>query len=499
MHDNKDNIDELFRENLENHEVSPSPEVWDRLSASLDDASRTKTRVLWFYRIAAASVLLLFAVSGWYLWSDSGIATDDKFVAGELVPGSSSKNESAMFQGEPISNKAVPSQEKYAAQTNSRSGAIANPSSKNKIGKIDFSISEEGTKTTETAQMPEKETRLQAFSVKLISPMTAKVVPATVEIYDLQEFSTVALSFADRKIIAANLAAMETVNPKRTKIRLTSIGASVSPSFSKENEIGSGRMMNYDVMPTQDVVSLVSLGAGQSMASSGYENIALDGRYKASVGAGANVEIKITQRLRIQTGLNYETLAKDIGSVPVVLFNRNLMSDSPADQYCSFAAETNSLFRSSGELNVQTSNGVVSVNLPEKAQMTSVAEHTSSSFSMNQKMVFIDLPIFLKYRLWGDQLGVDFLGGLNANFLVYDQAYLGDGKNRVSEGNLDGNATFTWGYNLGLGLDYQIGRRLNLSMQPIFKMNLVPIGQQSFNSDLRLMTLNLYTGIAYRF
>ena len=64
---NKDqNIDEIFRNQLNGFEVTPSNEVWDRISTTMGH-SKKKRRVLFIWSFSGAASLFFAFLLGWYL------------------------------------------------------------------------------------------------------------------------------------------------------------------------------------------------------------------------------------------------------------------------------------------------------------------------------------------------------------------------------------------------------------------------------------------------
>lgn len=60
MADNIDDLDKLFNNALSNHTTSPAPEVWDKLSASLDNKDKGFLFTPWRWAAAVAVVLVSF-------------------------------------------------------------------------------------------------------------------------------------------------------------------------------------------------------------------------------------------------------------------------------------------------------------------------------------------------------------------------------------------------------------------------------------------------------
>ena len=57
--------DELIRSKLENYSVTPPAHIWKQVQHQIESRKR-KTRVLWYRVSAAAAVVVLAFLAGWY-------------------------------------------------------------------------------------------------------------------------------------------------------------------------------------------------------------------------------------------------------------------------------------------------------------------------------------------------------------------------------------------------------------------------------------------------
>lgn len=62
----KNRIDKIFEENLKNHRLQPSKNLWENIENHLDNRSQKKTKVIWL-SVAASIVLLLISVTFWLI------------------------------------------------------------------------------------------------------------------------------------------------------------------------------------------------------------------------------------------------------------------------------------------------------------------------------------------------------------------------------------------------------------------------------------------------
>lgn len=64
----KNQLDKLFQSKLKNHEISPSPQAWEKLEFLLDEKAGQTTRRKGFFWISIAAAVSLLLVSSLVLW-----------------------------------------------------------------------------------------------------------------------------------------------------------------------------------------------------------------------------------------------------------------------------------------------------------------------------------------------------------------------------------------------------------------------------------------------
>lgn len=511
MQNNEEHIDKLFRNKLDKHEVAPPAEVWNLIESSLNGKQK-KRRLVWFYRVAGAAVIVMAFLSGWHFSQKSNQL--ETFVQSELNEGkavqpnkdehetavqpTNASTELAQQTESKLATAATSNVEKQLAKTGTNLKLAATQLAQNtnvetnEASTLSSSFLKEETNSTSKEENHTTASSRWERLASWVQNELHQAQPQNTELLALanRHESSSDLTDADRAIIAANLAAMKQPEP-REKIRISSVGANVSPSYSLDaKELGG---QNKD-MQTESFYA-----SNQVSNASGY---------RPTVGAGIQVELKQGKRLSLQTGLNYSTLSADAGAVGVSFVNHNWLPNRSSDMvYAAAVSDSKSSVEvAPTNMSLSTSNGIVNIDLPAGTQalgtsqsMNSVGYYSSStSYDLDQRAAYLEVPLLLKYRLWGERLGLDVLGGVNTHFLVANQVKLMSQQSTLAQGETEGLAPVTFSGNMGLGIGYQIGSNFSISMQPMMKLYLNSINTQA-GYDVRPLSLGVYSGISWVF
>lgn len=511
MQNNEEHIDKLFRNKLDKHEVAPPAEVWNLIESSLNGKQK-KRRLVWFYRVAGAAVIVMAFLSGWHFSQKSNqleTYVQSEINKGEAVQPYKDEHEPAVQPTNASTELAQQTESKLATASTSnvekqlaKTGTNLKPAATELAQNTNIEASEASTLSSSFLKEKTLSTLKEENSANSGSRWERLAAWVQNELHQSQPQNTELLALAnrsgdssdltdaDRAIIAANLAAMKQPEP-REKIRISSVGANVSPSYSLDaSELGG---QNKD-MQTESFYA-----SNQVSNASGY---------RPTVGAGIQVELKQGKRLSLQTGLNYSTLSADAGAIGVSFVNHNWLPNRSSDMvYAAAVSDSKSSIEvAPTNMSLSTSNGIVNIDLPAGTQalgtsqsMNSVGYYSSStSYNLDQRAAYLEVPLLLKYRLWGERLGLDVLGGVNTHFLVANQVKLMSQQSTLAQGETEGLAPVTFSGNMGLGVGYQIGSNFSINMQPMMKLYLNSINTQA-GYDVRPLSLGVYSGISWVF
>lgn len=452
MQNNEHKIDDLFREKLSGFQAPPPPEVWDRVAESMGHKRRKRRAILIWSFSGAASILLAFLL-GWQL-----------------------------------SNSVMSDQELYARLDEIKHDRGHNVVLESKIEQhIGLIVTHQQINTTIVAGFEERRPHASTRKVHDAMPLLASnigILPDQSILYpELVTTSEEFLSEADRAIIEANsLALNQTVE---TDKGAWSVGVQGSPVFRFEDMAMEGA--NYD-FATDAVQNQVAYS------------------YKPNVSAGVSVAYEASSRVSIISGLNYADVSQSSGGVALSNAGHNWVLDQAEVANAEDRYYGESLTNTSATNNVilNTQIGLANVVLPEGTSLASVKNmnallpEVAQNFDYDQHARYIEVPMLMRYKLVDKRLGIHLLGGINTNVLVDNSVLIGNESELVARGQIEGLRTLTWSSSLGMGLNFELFDRVQLSLEPTLKVQLNSLNSQQY-INARPYTVGVFSGISYSF
>ncbi len=444
MSDKQKHIDQLFKDKLENFEMSPDPSVWNSIEASLEK-KRRKNAFIWLQRSGVAAVVAIAFALGWYFSS----RTIESPIYSEV------QNEYLFYPFVISANE--PTNLKIA---------------KSDFKRIDFPLRAFAvTKRMNLAQNSLQQLDTKSAKIQFKDNLTPELVKPKGD-----------LSEIDRQIIAMNLSSMEQQSHLKKSQGKWIVGAQVAPSLAFKSGSKDNEMIYADF---DGVASRSSLYSGE---------------YKSTFAGVVNVAYEQNNRLKFETGVGYRTLTQDLGSYNITNQNSNLLSFSN-----SFVSDLKSA--AVNNITVNTDLGVATVALPNGAQVSSMhAEVVNSAkmnadfedFKVNQYANYLEIPFNVVYKLIDKRIDINAIGGINTNILLNDYLTLNGTSKNYKGGEIIGLNAVSFSSNLGMGFEYDLMRQIRISLEPIMKIQLSSLNSSS-QFEARPLTFGLYSGLRYVF
>lgn len=474
--------DEVFKEKLNDVEVSPPEHLWGEIADRLDSRDR-RIRFLWIKRVAVAAALVLAFFSGWELqfsYSKRNIAKSASMVANRpkstrekgIVFSATSSNKSNIVALS--SDRPVRKQEFLGPKRSSRTKMLMLQRIHSREGTVAYLKGKDLNLSLQKQHVTEK------YTPEYIASLSSKEITKTE--LSLQKLKDVgekpkALS-VDEIIVAQNLEKIEYSKTKRKL--LWSVGAQLASSNSlnspqsSEKGTSSNSVMSDLVPPSTQT-----------------------GNLKINLGTGLTFSVQTSKRLSIQSGLFYSKIQQASSGV---YQHDNLAMDSEAP-FASLVLERakNIVDTPWGEARIHShhraSLGLSSV---DNALFLAGAASVSGGVDINQQAEYMEIPLLLRYKLFDHRFGVDLLGGMGANFLVGNDLYevKGDDKQRVGETS-DMNS-FTYSSILGIGFSYGLSSKMRFSLEPKMKYYLNSLSNNR-SVNMTPWIFGVYAGFNFNF
>ncbi|MBN1767457.1 MAG: PorT family protein [Prolixibacteraceae bacterium] len=467
MQNNGENIDQLFRNRLSGYEVSPPPNVWDNISATMA-AKHKKRKAIWIWSLSSAASIALAFMLGWIL---SEKPSDYEALYAEIEKIKQNQNQAII----------LPEANEPKIELTLNQPKLLNT----------YNTTIHNNKSNSQTQHSRPTPNTQMALLTTLNARTEASVPANYQIIQLTS-NTSQFSETDRAIIEANLLAMDDKNEKQSEIgyKHWAVGIKASP-LSRVDELAMNDA-NYaaieaDYSPTQYNIST---------------------NYSTNLSAGLSVAYQAGKRLSFVSGINYNELTQTAENIALAFAGHNWTTYSDEAIYMTGTSAKN--YAETEDLNTNTTTvlgtdlGKANIQLPPGVKLAkntyrySATAPATEGYNYQQNAGYIEVPFLMKYQLNDHKLGVHLTGGINTNILVSNNVNLSQHEQTFASGSIEGLRDITFSSSLGAGLNYNITKWLNFSIEPVVKIQL-----NSFSKlpeyDVRPYTFGVYSGLQYLF
>ncbi len=414
MSDFGKHIDRVFQEGLNNFQPEAPQQAWHNIEARLHSKTKKSLIPFWFYKYAGVAAIAVIM-----------------FILGFYYNNTQHKNLITYSQG---------------------------------VSEIDYNVNF----STEISTISP-----QAFSIiyqdlsLLLKPSTKnresnRSIDAT-QFEEQIKVSSVSSFIKPVSILSFN----SSINSKVTIPNFNYSTASVKPKKAKT--LDNRWSLNPQVAPvfSSAVSNTSSLGA----------NFSSEGN-AVNMAYGVNLAYKLTDKLKLRTGVNQVNLSYVTNDVTMTF-------DNPAF--------------SDANINLNSNNQYYAVvSSTEMANYGGENFRTAQNFgNINQQLGFIEIPLELEYQLINKKIGVNVIGGastliLNNNALVFEtsttQTEIGQANNL--------NAT-SFSTNLGLGINYGLSKQWSFNFEPTFNYQINTF--KSGTTNIQPYYFGVFTGVQFKF
>lgn len=433
--------DQALREKFAGFAPLPPDSVWkgiaDRLSA------REKSRRRRYWQLSAAAILLLMLLAT-PLWWQPEITDSEKLSKAPIPPKAADiqtniEIEPEVIQANVTIETAAATPARVAQKTEARENLFSERVNMAYLPKIDVILS----------------------TAKRAGAMITKPAETIYPKYT-----------GDKELLADRTEAWSNVIPKNGPA--LKIGMFLSPGIS-------GKSSSY------------SAAYAQTLAHTVVEPL-------PSMGGGIDVQLQFHSRWSIGSGLHFTKISEQQGGggnfMASAMFNGK-------NDYRTEASNAAPLQLSPGEMAVNSVAGSIVLNQqPSGSDFfwtndlsgTSVAMITYSE--IEQMFNVLEIPLQARYTLLNTGILVEFSGGLNANLIVGNNAYLTQPSGRTRIGETRDIGWLNFSASAGTAVVYPIGQYLSFSIEPRINYYFNSINRSS-EVTYRPWIVGINTGLTY--
>ncbi|HPM18639.1 MAG TPA: hypothetical protein PK288_06660 [Bacteroidales bacterium] len=108
------------------------------------------------------------------------------------------------------------------------------------------------------------------------------------------------------------------------------------------------------------------------------------------------------------------------------------------------------------------------------------------------------MPLILRYKLIDKDLDFNLIGGFSYNMLINNSVYTYVNGSKYQVGETEGLNPLMVSSSLGMGLEYNLSRKISLNLEPTFRYYLNPFSQTQAVKT-HPYSFGLFSGLSYRF
>jgi hypothetical protein len=466
----KRNTDDIIREKLENFQATPPPHIWDNVQLQLA-ARRRKNRMVYMGWISAAAVVVLAFLAGWYF--NENLKDDkSKIVNSEIIQSENSENKPSFHSEE--------------TKVENQSSAESTPENSNQVN------------YPETNQL--------AGVSPVNSKITLRTAPASVYVSNSRE------SFNLTMILALN-AQFAQNQQFHTELARHNVVVSSNNLSEQESLLIAENIKNFNESskPENNWKMGMYVAPGYSSYSSSYsETYARNMNYtgtdgNTNVGGGFSVQYKTRKRWILESGIYYaQNGLQSENSANIFARKENAdyaLSDAGLSYFSNeVRVENNTMAMNSAAGVIQFSETPKGAELTGdfEAKNTGVANLVVPNGEFSQVFEFMEIPLFVRYRVVDRKIGVELLTGFNTGIVVGNNAYFENQYGVQNIGETADISTFNIAGTLGMGVNYALGKHFSVAVEPRFSYYLNSINSNP-SVEFRPYRMGFYTGVTYEF
>ena len=464
------NTDSIFRGKLENFQVQPPPHIWDNVQRQLA-ANRRKTRRMYIGWISTAAVVVLAFIAGWYFNGNSKLK-ENTIVTNEIV-----KSEKTTTETDMQSTTEIASQNSVEQPLDKDSKETGNPKENALIAVSPVSLKAVSNKTdvfdnTASSRETINLSRIESANARITEKQqpTAKLAAVT------GSNSEKMLTTQEQLLVAENI---KNINASSGKENNWKMGMFVAPGYS-----------SYTANHSESY--------SQNMTYSGNNG-------NANVSGGFSVQYKTNKRWIFESGVYYAQNGQESNNT-VNLLAQNREADNM------FAPGENIYFSNTvqvenNNLAMNSTAGVIAFDgTPKGAELSGDFEASKDGVAsllvpegqFSQVFEFMEIPLYVRYRVVDSKFGVELITGLNAGIVVGNNAYIDNQYGLQNIGETKDISPVNLSGTLGVGINYALAKHFSVAVEPRFNYYLNSINTNSA-VDFRPYRIGFYTGVTYEF
>jgi len=220
-------------------------------------------------------------------------------------------------------------------------------------------------------------------------------------------------------------------------------------------------------------------------------------RSRPAYSTGVTVGYKISDRLTIQSGIGMASIGQTISDVNVYAGLSDFYAVKSSYLY-SVETASGTILAGNTDLYLTDSRDRVGTLVQGNMADPSKYELTQVGSEIQQVFRYLEMPVVLRYKLIDRKLGLNLSGGVAYGLLVDNAAYTGEGSGLIRVGHTEGINLHNISSQLGLGMEYDLSRKITFNLEPVFRYYMTPLSDIS-GSLYKPYSVGFWSGFSFKF
>jgi len=218
-------------------------------------------------------------------------------------------------------------------------------------------------------------------------------------------------------------------------------------------------------------------------------------------GGGLSLTLKMNDRWRIETGINYARLGQEVTTKTRSDRSFGLTQSKGEINITGIQLDnTMGVIRNTNSSPKETSeNKIFRSPSNEIVEIRDAGETEQYQPQLEQALEYVKIPVTIRYKIFKNQnIGISLAGGFSSNWLVGNEAYLSISGKRQYLGNTEGISQRSISSHAGVGITFPVFRELHLRMEPRVDYFITDISNAT-PGHYQPYSFGVFTGIFYEF
>lgn len=216
-----------------------------------------------------------------------------------------------------------------------------------------------------------------------------------------------------------------------------------------------------------------------------------------SYSTGLTFAYSFSSRFSLQSGIGVSSIGQVISGVDVFAGLKRLYAVK-GDYLFSVETASGPILTSNADIFLFDTQNRVGTSYHNGLDEISKYKLDYVSEGIHQVFRYLEVPLVLRYKVIDRKVDLNVSGGMAYGYLVSNTAFATDGSNTIEIGRTQGVNTHSLSSQVGMGMEYNISKRMSFNVEPVFKYYLTPFSNLT-GTIARPYSFGVFSGFSFKF